>query len=102
MNDSTQKLRGKAVDDSTSGKGTKNFPLVGTVLRPSRDEIYSKKFLVTELRTGQEGGTIISTSLKPFTSSVSVPPQRIRGGGDDTEMKDAQAFDGNTSIKLDF
>ena len=105
MNGATKDWDKNIENDNNSGKVTISFPSVGTVLRPSRDKMYSKTFLVTELRTGQAGGTIISSSLKPFTSPVLVPPHRIRGGGgmndNDIEMKDAHTIDGNNPTKLD-
>ena len=81
MNNSIKVRDEEFANNREAGKSSIKLPPVGTVLRPSSDKSFATSFLVTELKTGQSGGTVITSSLKPFSVPGAALPQRIRGGG---------------------
>lgn len=76
---------------------SEQLPSIGNILRPSEDPVIANNFLVTELRAGNAGSTLV-TARRMVLSNASLA-QRIRGGGNDAEMKDCASEKDETSIK---
>jgi hypothetical protein len=76
---------------------SEHLPSIGNILRPSEDPVIANNFLVTELRAGNAGSTLV-TARRMVLSNAALA-QRIRGGGNDAEMKDYASEKDETTVK---
>jgi len=77
---------------------SEQLPSIGNLLRPSEDPAFANNFLVTELRAGNAGSTLV-TARRMILSNAALA-QRIRGGGD-TEMKDSISENDNPTNQIE-